>query len=472
MSTPRFPDVSIKFFDTKTRSDQVLETRDPGKVAIYACGPTVYDHPHLGHGRTAFTYDMIRRFLRYVGYEVTLASNITDIEDKIINRAKEEGVEESEITSKYEKSYRDQLDSLGIEHPDHIPHATEYVDEMIELIKRLIENEMAYVTSSGVYFSVPDFKEYGQLSGRTVEDLLDSAGARVDVDEEKRSPIDFALWKFAKPGEPTWESPWGAGRPGWHIECSAMCVGILGPGFDIHGGGTDLVFPHHENEIAQSVGAGDEFAKYWIHSAMLNISGEKMSKSLGNFITLADAIKAHGPRALRLFMIQTHYRSQMEISDESLAAAKSALDRLDTFVRRVDQLGLAGEPGEIDTDLQMKFIRTMSNDFAAPQALAVIFEALRHANSALDVEDYELVSTLFATISELSKVLGINFDNEKAKLKVDPVWVEEKLKSREQARSNKDFQLSDSIRDELSSKGVVIEDTKDGTTWHVETKTK
>ena len=472
MSTPKFSDLSIKFFDSKSWADVELETRDPGKVSIYACGPTVYDHPHLGHGRTAFTYDMIRRFLRYVGYEVTLASNITDIEDKIIKRAKEEGVSESEITSKYEKSYRDQLDSLGIEHPDHVPNATEYVPEMIELIERLIKNEMAYETSTGVYFSVPNFKDYGQLSGRTVEDLLESAGARVDVDDEKRSPIDFALWKFAKPNEPTWDSPWGPGRPGWHIECSAMCVGILGPGFDIHGGGTDLVFPHHENEIAQSVGAGDTFARYWIHSAMLNISGEKMSKSLGNFITLADAIKAHGPRALRLFMIQTHYRSQMEISDESLAAAKSALDRLDTFVRRVDQLGIAGDPVPIDSELQMKFVRTMANDFAAPQALAVIFEALRHANSALAVEDYDLVATLFATITELSQVLGINFDQGKAKSNVDPVWVEEKIQERETARANKDFALSDSIRDELATKDVVIEDTKDGTTWHVETKTK
>ena len=472
MSTPKFSGISIKFYDSKSRSDVELTTRDKGKVSIYACGPTPYDHPHLGHGRTAFTYDMIRRFLRYVGYEVTLVSNITDIEDKIINRAKEEGISEKEVATKYEKSYRKQLDSLGIEHPDHVPHATEYVKEMIDLIQRLIDNNKAYETSTGVYFSVQDFKEYGQLSGRTIEDLLESAGARVDIDEEKRSPIDFALWKIAKPGEPIWESPWGQGRPGWHIECSAMCVELLGPGFDIHGGGTDLVFPHHENEIAQSVGTGDAFAKYWIHSAMLNISGEKMSKSLGNFITLADAIKAHGPRALRLFMIQTHYRTQMEISDESLAAAKSALDRLDTFVRRVTQLGIAEGSGAIDSQLQDKFIRTMANDFSAPQALAVIFEALRHANSAMDVEDYELVSTLYTTIIELSQVLGINFSNDKSFSSVDSSWVEQKLKSREKARAEKDFELSDSIRDELSEKGVSIEDTKDGTTWHVETKTK
>lgn len=472
MSTPKFADVSISFFDTRQRQIVDLETRDPGKVSIYACGPTVYDHPHLGHGRTAFTYDLIRRFLRYVGYEVTLASNITDIEDKIIRKAQEEGVDESEITSRYEKSYREQLDSLGIERPDHVPHATEYVPQMIELISRLIEKGAAYETSTGVYFSVPDFKDYGSLSGRSVEDLLESAGARVDVDDEKKSPLDFALWKFAKPGEPTWDSPWGPGRPGWHIECSAMCVGILGQGFDIHGGGSDLVFPHHENEIAQSVGAGDVFAKYWIHSAMLNISGEKMSKSLGNFITLADAIKAHGPRALRLFMIQTHYRAQMEISDDSLAAAKSALDRLDTFARRCVQLGFASNETETDVDVQKRFVEAMANDFGAPQALAILFESLREANTAIDVEDFDRVSVLYATIVELSEVLGIDLENKKAKAGIDEAWVQDLITQRKQAREDKDFSKSDAIRDELAAAGVVIEDTKDGTTWHVETKTK
>ena len=472
MSTPKFADVSITFFDTRQRQIVELETRDPGKVSIYACGPTVYDHPHLGHGRTAFTYDLIRRFLRYVGYEVTLASNITDIEDKIIRKAQEEGVDESEITSRYEKSYREQLDSLGIERPDHVPHATEYVPQMIELISRLIEKGAAYETSTGVYFSVPDFKDYGSLSGRSVEDLLESAGARVDVDDEKKSPLDFALWKFAKPGEPTWDSPWGPGRPGWHIECSAMCVGILGQGFDIHGGGSDLVFPHHENEIAQSVGAGDVFAKYWIHSAMLNISGEKMSKSLGNFITLADAIKAHGPRALRLFMIQTHYRAQMEISDDSLAAAKSALDRLDTFARRCVQLGFASNEADVDADVQKRFVEAMANDFGAPQALAILFESLREANTAIDVEDFDRVSALYATIVELSEVLGIDLENKKAKAGIDETWVQDLIAQRQQAREDKDFSKSDAIRDELAAAGVVIEDTKDGTTWHVETKTK
>ncbi len=468
MSTPKYSDVSVRFFDTRQRGEVELETRDPGKVSIYACGPTVYDHPHLGHGRTAFTYDLIRRFLRYVGYDVTLASNITDIEDKIIRKAQEEGVDESEITSRYEKSYRDQLDSLGIERPDHVPHATEYVAQMQELIARLIDKGVAYQTSTGVYFSVPDYPSYGELSGRNIEDLLESAGARVDVDDEKQSPLDFALWKFAKPEEPTWDSPWGPGRPGWHIECSAMSVGILDQGFDIHGGGSDLVFPHHENEIAQSVGAGDTFAKYWIHSAMLNISGEKMSKSLNNFITLADAIAQHGPRALRLFMIQTHYRTQMEISDESLAAAKSALDRLDTFARRCVQLQFTREGAVVDPDIQKRFVQTMANDFGAPQALAIIFETLREANTAIDIEDFDRVAQLYATVVELSEVLGIDLETKKIKSSVDGAWVNEQIELRKTARENKDFAQSDAIRDALAAAGVVIEDTKDGTTWHVE----
>ncbi|MFN8015934.1 MAG: cysteine--tRNA ligase [Acidimicrobiia bacterium] len=469
MATPTYNDIDIEFFDTKQRKMVTLETRDENKVSIYACGPTVYDHPHLGHGRTAFTYDMIRRFLKYVGYEVTLVSNITDIEDKIINRAKEEGVEEKVITDRYEKSYRDQLDSLGIERPDHVPHATEYVDEMIELISRLLEKGVAYQTSTGVYFSVPDFKDYGHLSGRNIEDLLDSAGARVDVDDEKQSPLDFALWKYAKEGEPTWDSPWGQGRPGWHIECSAMSVGLLNENFDIHGGGSDLVFPHHENEIAQSEGAGDKFAKYWIHSAMLNISGEKMSKSLGNFITLSDAISAHGPRALRLFMIQTHYRTQMEISDESLSAAKSALDRFDVFIRRCNNLEVQ-QDSQIDEGTQKKFVGIMANDFSTPQALALVFEIIRETNILLDKNEIEKVGTLYRTVVELMNVLGINV--EIISTEIDEGWIKEKIQERNNARDQKDFTTSDAIRDELAQHGVILEDTKEGTTWHVETKIK
>lgn len=464
MSTPRYPDVSVRFYDTRLRKDVDFQPRDEGKVSIYACGPTPYDHPHLGHGRTAFTYDMIRRFLRFVGYDVTLVSNITDIEDKIIARAANENTTEPEISATYEKSYRDQLDSLGIEHPDHIPHATAYVEEMLELIGRLVDSGVAYQTSTGVYFSVPDYKQYGELSGRTMDDLLESAGARVGVDEEKQSPLDFALWKNAKPGEPSWSSTFGEGRPGWHIECSAMSVGLLGEGFDIHGGGSDLVFPHHENEIAQSQGAGDTFAQYWIHSAMLNIAGEKMSKSLNNFIMLSDGIAAHGPRTLRLFFLQTHYRTTMDISDEALAATKSALDRLDTFARRCAQKNVIHST-DIDEGIIRQFVEIMADDFKTPQALALIFDIVRDANSMMESDQLDELSTLYATVRELLSVLGVEIEQD-SRGDIDVQYVETKIAERNDARANKDFALSDAIRDELAEQGITIEDTKDGTTWH------
>ena len=465
--------VTVSFYDTKTRAMVDFEPRDSGKVSIYSCGPTVYDVPHLGHGRTAFTYDLIRRFFRYLGYEVTLARNITDIEDKIIAKAASENVEEKVITERYEQSYLEQLDSLGIERPEFDPHATEYVPQMVELIERLIAAGVAYETSTSVYFSVTDYKDYGALSHRTIEDLLESAGSRVEVDDEKKSPLDFALWKKVKPGEPSWPSPWGDGRPGWHIECSAMSVGILGQNFDIHGGGTDLVFPHHENEIAQSCGAGDVFAKYWIHSAMLNIDGEKMSKSLNNFITLKDAIDQNGPRALRLLMIQTHYRSQIEVSDESLGAASAAVDRLDAFYRRFNRaldLNTSIQPDEL---IEAQFIKQMANDFNAPNALALVFDSLREANICLDEGDNHRASILYVTIVELMKVLGIDLSeltNDDSH--IDAAHVEDLIVQRKQARESKDFARADEIRDELQALGVVIEDGPKGTTWHVETKTK
>ena len=463
----------VTFYDTKLRKNVDFKPRDEGKVSIYQCGPTVYDDPHLGHGRTAFTYDLIRRFFRYIGYEVTLARNITDIEDKIIAKAQQENVEESVITKRYEQTYLEQLDSLGIERPEFDPHATEYVPQMVELIKKLIEKDFAYETSTSIYFSVTDYKEYGSLSHSTLDDLIESAGSRIDVDEEKKSPLDFALWKKVKQDGPSWPSPWGDGRPGWHTECVAMSIGILGQGFDIHGGGTDLVFPHHENEIAQSCGVGDVFAKYWIHSAMLNINGEKMSKSLNNFITLKDAISQHGPRALRLLMIQTHYRSQIEVSDESLGAASAAMDRLDSFYRRFNRELDVDSSAQIDELIQRRFINLLANDFNAPQALGLVFEALREANISLDEKEYDRVKVLFVTIVELMQVLGIDLTElVSTKANIDENQILDLIEQRKVARETKDFSRADEIRDELISHGVVIEDGPKGTTWHVETKIK
>src|SRR6476620_7601965 len=324
----------VRIHDSLARRAVELTTREPGRVSMYVCGPTVYDVPHVGHGRTALVYDVVRRYLEWLGNAVTFVGNVTNVEDKIIARAAAEGTSERELADRYEQAYWDELARLGVRRPDEVPRATEFIEPMVDLIRELVDGGHAYVIEGeGVYFSVGSYARYGELSGRRLDDLLENAGARVEVDEQKRSPVDFALWKAAKPGEPDWESPWGRGRPGWHIECSAMSLSILGDGFDLHGGGDDLVFPHHENEIAQAEGAGHSFARHWLHSGMVTVSGEKMSKSLGNFTTLKDALDAHGPRAFRFLVASTHYRRQMEINDEALRAAKAALDGFDALAR-------------------------------------------------------------------------------------------------------------------------------------------
>ena len=283
--------------DTLSADKVELVPREPGRISLYICGPTVYDVPHVGHARSSLSFDAIRRALEWRGFDVTHVSNVTDVDDKIINKARAQGSSEPEVAAHYEAIHWEQLDRLGVKRPHEVPHATAYIPQMLDLVARLVAAGRAYATESGVYFSVESFPGYGALSHRRLDDLLESAGARVEVDERKRSPVDFALWKAAKPGEPSWDSAWGPGRPGWHIECSAMSVGLLGEGFDIHGGGVDLVFPHHENERAQSEGAGQRFARYWLHNAMVNVGGEKMARSLGNFTTLEEAVDSHGPRA-------------------------------------------------------------------------------------------------------------------------------------------------------------------------------
>ncbi|HJM99079.1 MAG TPA: cysteine--tRNA ligase, partial [Acidimicrobiales bacterium] len=318
----------MRVHDTMRNQLVELELREAGKVSIYACGPTVYDVPHLGHARTALTYDILKRYLEWQGYETNLVSNITDIDDKIINRSAAEGISESELAATYTSIYIEQLREFGVKDPDARPHATEYVDQMVKIIEKLVTNGVAYeIPESGIYFDVTKFETYGALVQRTADDLRESAQARISSDEQKNDPLDFALWKAAKPGEPTWESPWGPGRPGWHIECVAMSLDLLGDNFDIHGGGSDLTFPHHENERAESEAAGHTFARHWMHSGMLNVSGEKMSKSLGNFQTLGDAMSRYGARPLRLAMLQAHYRSLMELSDETMAGASGGIER-------------------------------------------------------------------------------------------------------------------------------------------------
>lgn len=431
---------------------------------MYVCGPTVYDVPHLGHARTALTYDVLRRYLEWRGLTVVHVSNVTDIDDKIIARAAAEGRSEPDVAGEYTKVYVDQLDALDVLPPNVRPHATEFVDGMVEVIERLVDAGAAYVIEGrGVYFDVPGLDGYGSLSGRTVEQLLEGAGSRVDVDDDKRSPLDFALWKSAKPDEPTWDTPWGAGRPGWHTECVAMATQLLGEEFDIHGGGDDLAFPHHENELAQAAALQQGFARHWVHSAMVNVSGEKMSKSLGNFTTLGDVLERFDPRALRLLLLQTHYRHTTEVGPEALSAAEEGLRRLDAFVRRVGQAGVA--PAGRDDAAVERFVAAMDDDLGTPQATEVVFALVRDGNSALDAGDLGGAATAAATVDELTTALGLRV-GAADRGGDDAAEIDALVEARSAARAARDFAEADRVRDELAARGVVLEDGPDGTTWH------
>ena len=456
----------VSFYDTRRREIVPFEPLVEGRVSMYVCGPTVYDDPHVGHARTALTFDMIRRYLQWRGFEVTFVSNITDIDDNIINRASETGTTEPELAARYEQVYVDQMDRFGIARPDHRPHATEYVAEMLDFIGDLVDRGAAYaIEGKGVYFSVAAHDRYGDLIGRTPEELREGAGARVEVDVEKVDPLDFALWKAAKPGEPVWDSPWGPGRPGWHIECVAMATDLLGEAFDIHGGGDDLAFPHHQNEVAEAEGAELGFARHWIHGAMLNVNGEKMAKSLGNFTTLSDLLDAFEPQVLRLLMLQTHYRTVMELSDDALAGATGALDRLRAWHRRASAAGLdlAATP---DADAVARFAAAMDDDFGTPAGLAVVFDLVREANAALDGGDIERAAKAHATVCDLAGALGLVLaSDDQTSDDALAVEVEKLLAERDEARMAKDFASADRIRDELADRGIVLEDTPGGTIW-------
>jgi cysteinyl-tRNA synthetase len=462
--------VPVRIHDTLQRSTVDLTQRDPGKVSMYVCGPTVYDAPHVGHGRTAVVYDTIRRYLEWRGFDVQHASNVTDIEDKIIARATKLGSTEPEIAQEFEDAYWHEMDRLDIRRPHVMPRATEYVGPMLELIGELVDRGHAYVVDGqGVYFDVTTYPGYGGLPHRTLEQMLESAGARVEIDEAKRNAVDFALWKAAKPGEPVWDSPWGPGRPGWHIECSAMSLRELGEGFDLHGGGNDLVFPHHENERAQAEGAGHVFARHWIHSGMVEVGGEKMSKSLGNFTTLAAALDAHGPRAFRLATLQAHYRKAMELGDAELASAASGIDRLDALVRRAAAAGVDARGAPVDDEIVDRFRAAMDDDFATQNALAVgVFEPATRANQAIDAGDAERAAILIATVVELAAALGIPIgaDVSDGAGGGDDDEIDALVRAREEARATKDFATADRIRDGLTARGVTLEDTASGTVWH------
>jgi|TARA_B110000914_G_C15515974_1_gene473588 cysteinyl-tRNA synthetase len=459
----------LRFTDSLTGKKVEFTPRDPGKASVYWCGPTVYDDPHLGHARSTLAFDVLVRYLRWSDYDVCAVSNITDIDDKIINRAAAEGGSEPEVAGRYEASFIGQMDRLNVAHPDLRPRATEYVDKMVEIIADLVDREMAYTTDSGVYFDVDRLDDYGALVGRSVEDLREGAGARVEVDDDKNDPLDFALWKAAKPGEPTWDSPWGPGRPGWHIECVAMSLHLLGDGFDIHGGGDDLVFPHHENERAEALGCGRAFARHWVHNAMVQVDGEKMSKSLGNFTTLDDLLNTWDPRALRLLVLQTHYRRTMEVGSTTLDQSAAALARLDKFADRMAGSDLP--EAEPDADVVTRFRTAMDDDLGSPQALAVIFDAVRDANRALDAEDDSTAAELHAAAIELAGVLGLELGSAAAPARdvqddAEAAEIDDLVDQRLAAKAAKNYGKADRIRDKLTARGIILEDSARGTSWH------
>ncbi len=461
-----------------------LAQRDPGKVSLYACGPTVYDHPHLGHARQALTYDVLRRYLEWRGVEVHHVANVTDIDDNIINRANKEGRTEPQVAAEWEAVYIEVMDELDILHPHDRPHATEFVDEMVAFIETLMDNGSAYATESGVYLRVRSVPGYGDLVHRSFDELAEGSGARVEVDEEKEDPLDFALWKSAKPDEPTWPSPWGPGRPGWHIECVAMSLGILGDGFDLHGGGDDLVFPHHTNERAEAIAAGRPFAQHWLHNAMLNVGGEKMAKSLGNFRTVRDLLDEHplNARALRLLLLQTHYRKTMEVNAEVMSQARAAVERIDAMARRAGAAGIPLDRPQLDgTQLDgvgrdaaslEAFQAAMDNDLGTPEAVAVIFDTVRRANTALDAEATDDAASLVAAVVDLAGALGINIvgargpDSRTAETAAGDNEIEALVSARSAAREARDFAEADRLRDELTALGIVVEDTPNGPVWH------
>jgi cysteinyl-tRNA synthetase len=456
----------IRLYDTLSGEIRPLELRDEGKVSLYACGPTVYDHPHLGHARQALTYDIVRRYLEWSGLDVHHVANVTDIDDNIIDRATREGSTEPKIAEEWKAVYDAAIfDDLGILRPHDRPHATEYVEEMVDFIQTLVDNGSAYANETGVYLRVHSVEDYGGLVHRSVDELREGAGARVEVDDNKEDPLDFALWKAAKPGEPTWPSPWGDGRPGWHIECVAMSLDVLGDGFDLHGGGTDLVFPHHTNERAEAIAAGREFARHWMHNAMLNIGGEKMSKSLNNFTTVQDLLDEHplNARALRLLLLQTHYRKTMEINAEVMAQARGAIERLDAMARKADAAGLDLSDAALDPHAVAAFREAMDDDMGTPEGVATIFETVRRANAALDGGTAEAAS-LIATVVDLAGALGIVIGE--ASSGDDDAEIDDLVTARTNAREAKDFAEADRLRDELTARGIVVEDTPTGPIWH------
>ena len=447
--------------NTLTRTKEEFVPLKPGVIRMYVCGMTVYDLCHLGHARVFVVFDMVTRWLRASGYQVEYVRNITDIDDKIIKRAQENGETPTALTERFIAAMHEDERALGVLPPDHVPRATAYVAQMLELIGQLIQHGLAYPAPNGdVYYSVRAFPEYGRLSGKSLDEMR--AGERVEVDPNKRDPMDFVLWKAAKPGEPAWDSPWGPGRPGWHIECSAMSADLLGKHFDIHGGGQDLQFPHHENEIAQSEGAHDcKFVNYWMHNGFVRVDNEKMSKSLGNFFTIREVLKNYDAEVVRFFILRAHYRSPLNYSDAHLDDAKGALTRLYTALKNTPPACAAPDWSQ---PAAQRFQAAMNDDFNTPEALAVLFELAGEANRG-DVVAAQTLRSLGGVLGLLQRETADFLQAGAEPEAVSEAEIEALIAARQAARKAKDFAESDRIRDTLAAAGVVLEDGAGGTTW-------
>jgi cysteinyl-tRNA synthetase len=463
----------FRLYDTATLGIRPLELRDPGRVSMYVCGMTVYDHPHIGHGRLALVFDVLRRYLVFSGLDVHFVSNVTDVDDRIIERANRERRTESEVAREFEASWWAASDALGVLRPDDTPHATAYIEAMVELISELVARGAAYQISSGVYLEVSKISDYPLLAHQSLDSLL--PGARVKVDPEKRSPFDFDLWKRAKPSEPTWDSPFGPGRPGWHTECVVMSLDLLGEGFDLHGGGSDLIFPHHENERAQAVALGRPFARHWVHNGWVVVGGDKMSKSLGNFVTIGQLLERADQRAYRLLVLRSQYRSQIEVTPASLDDAQKALERLDALARRfslAEEFALTTSPvlphaaqaAGIDQEEVTRFCERMDDDLDTPGALAGIFEVVGRAHAVADTGDEPAGRALAQTVVLLCGVLGLGLRGGERRELDD--HVKSLVAERDAARASGDYGRSDAIRSELVSLGWTVEDTPAGTRLH------
>lgn len=489
--------MTIRLYNTLTRRKEDFVPRDEGAVSIYTCGPTVYNHVHIGNARTFLSFDVIRRYLEWRGFDVTFVQNITDVDDKIIARAAEEGTSAEEVARVYADAFLDVMRRIGVAPPDVQPRATQTVPDMIRMVERLIERGHAYVIDGDVYFSVRSFPGYGKLSGRDIDEMR--SGARVEVDERKRDPLDFSLWKAAKPGEPHWPSPWGEGRPGWHLECSVMSEKELGPSFDIHGGASDLIFPHHENEIAQSEAAtGEPFAHYWLHGGLLQVNAEKMSKSLGNFMLLRDVLEEYDAPVIRMLMLQTHYRSPLDFSLDRLDEAQAAYERLSTLVHNIRWAHgtMVAPEGASDAEREVlakavasardRFVSEMDDDFNTAGGLGALFELARVANtfmaahrSGFSTEDLAALDEVERTLEELLGALGVTLSGASAGVYPPEVIelatrlagytgadvedaVDALLTARADARNSRDWAAADAVRDGLGALGFTVEDTPQG----------